>query len=427
MTITRSRVLEARVIANKIPRVLRGRGLKPAFGDWVLVEDAGMVWLFGVLQVERLEKLERYTAPALLHHLSTAAAGRPVYLSNTSGLRYAVLISQPPRLPRCVDFPGMLRGSAVLGQRYTGEPVSVPWSKMGHLLIAGKTGAGKSNFLRLLVYQARAEGFRLALGDLDGSTFPMLAEDVALLTPLAREPSAMVQMLARVAGECEARAELYAQTEGFPDSLEEYNSAIVRTGGAALPRVLVVLDEFNAAVLAAGGARGPLAQEAAALGWSGRKYGVHLVFAAQEFTKSVLGSVRDQVAAAICFRVRSAASARMVGCTGAERIPESRPGLAMTDRWGPLQAYFLDKRLLIKGAGGGGTLLTEQERETLQRAEENGGRMSIPLLKGWGMTERAARRMLSEWELRGWVRRDPQRQNARYLTGKLAFDEVDGA
>ena len=144
-----------------------------------------------------------------------------------------------------------------------------------------------------------------------------------------------------------------------------------------------------------------------------------MIFAAQEFTKAVIGSVRDQAAAAICFRVRSVQSARMVGCPGAARIPEARAGLAVTDRWGPLQAYYLDKRLLIGPGAGRRSLLTEQEQEMLRRARENEGRMSIPLLVGWGMTEKPARRMLSEWEMRGWVKRDPQRQNARYLTGAM--------
>jgi len=35
------------------------------------------------------------------------------------------------------------------------------------------------------------------------------------------------------------------------------------------------------------------------------------------------------------------------------------------------------------------------------------------------MTEKPARKLLKAWELRGWVQKDPQRDNARYITPKL--------
>jgi hypothetical protein len=58
--------------------------------------------------------------------------------------------------------------------------------------------------------------------------------------------------------------------------------------------------------------------------------------------------VRSQVGLTLCFRVtpdRKQMAARM-GCPGAERIPESRVGLAISDRYGPLQAYYFDQALL---------------------------------------------------------------------------------
>jgi hypothetical protein len=419
--ITKPNVLEAQTIAQRIPAVMQRRGLRPAFTDWLLTEDRELIWLFGVLDQRRIKKLEHYTRNVLLHHLSTAIGGRPVYLSNHSGLRYAVLLSTPPRLPETVAFPGRQRGHALLGQRYTGQTLAVPWSRLGHLLVAGKTGAGKSNFLRLLVHQALAAGHRLLLADRDNATFPMLAEHPALLAPLAHDEQAMLEIVERGLGTCEHRVELYAQLPGFPEKLAEYNHIAVQEGAEPLPRVLVVLDEYNAAVLAAGGAKGPLATAVAELGWRGRKFGVHVVFAAQDFSKAIVGRIRDQVSAALCFRVRSQAVARHVGCPDAVRIPESRPGLAVTDRWGPLQTFYLDKRLLIRqGRQRAGARFSDAEQDLIRKAlAESEGRMSIPLLVKWGMTEKPARKLLKAWELRGWVQKDPQRDNARYITPKL--------
>jgi len=420
LQISRSRLREAEAIAKRLPDVLQRRGLRPAFSDWLLTADHGLTWLFGVLDLRRVGRLEQYTQPELLHHLSTAIGGRPVYLSNSSGLRYAVLLSAPPRLPQRVDFPGVQRGSVVLGQRATGELLRVPWERLGHLLVAGKTGAGKSSFDRLVVYQALAEGCQLLLADLDGATFPMLAEHPTLLAPLARSPEAMLSVVERALGECDHRASVYGQVGGFPENLEEYNAVAVREGAAPLARVLVVLDEFNAAVLGSGGANGPLATAVAALGWRGRKFGLNLIFSAQDFTKAVVGRVRDQISAAICFRVRGGEVARAVGCPSAVRISESRPGMAVTDRWGPVQTCYLDKTLLVQaGRSGVKPALTVEERELAEAALGNGGRLSIPYLCERGLTERRARGLLTEWEQRGWVRRNPQHDNARYITAKL--------
>ncbi|MEA3308380.1 MAG: hypothetical protein U9Q70_02550 [Chloroflexota bacterium] len=139
----KAKLLVAQAIVHKISAVMQRRGLAPVFAAWFLTEDQGQVWLFGVLDQSLIHKLEDYTRETLLHHLSTAIGGRPIYLSNRSGLRYAVLLSKPPRLPSKVNFPGVQRGQALLGQRYTGQPLRVPWPQLGHLLVTGKTGRGQ--------------------------------------------------------------------------------------------------------------------------------------------------------------------------------------------------------------------------------------------------------------------------------------------
>ena len=420
--IPRPRLLEAEAIARRIPMVMARRGLRPAFAEWVVTSYRGMVWLFGVFDLRRVERMEAYTRPGLLHHLSATIGGRPVVVSNTSGLRYAILVSRLPRLPRRVDFPGLRRGEVLLGISATGNVISVPWSRLGHLLVAGQTGSGKSSFLRLLSYQAIAEGAVLVLGDLDGATFPMLDGHPSLLLPIATEPEAFREAVERVLGECNHRARLYRQVAGFPETLEEYNDLAVKEGREPLPRVVVILDEFNSAVRADGGAsaKGRLADVSARLAWRGRKFGVHLVFAAQDFTKEVVGRVRDQVAAAICFRLRSPQTARAVGCTGANRILVDKPGRAVTDRWGLIQTFYLDKGRLVTAAPSAG--LTEEEQVIARWAlEENDGYLGLAdLRRRFGMGQREARRLAAEWERRGWLEKDRRAGNRRRLTDVLA-------
>ena len=416
--ISRRYHLQAQVVARRLPQVLQRRGLEAPFTEFLLTSTQGMVLLFAVLDLPKVKRLEAYTTPELLHHLSTDLEGLPVFLSNSNGLRYAIPLSPLPRLPKLIPFPGIERGWAQLGLNHVGETISQTWTKLGHVLIAGKTGSGKSVFLRLLAYQALAEGAQLLLVDLDGATFPMLAHHPALLAPLANTPQAAQDVVDRALGECDHRAALYMQTDGYPESLEEFNRSSVPHDGEPLPRLLVVLDEFSALVMALGGSKSSFANQVAELGWRGRKFGIHLVFAAQDFTKQVVGRVRDQVSAVVCFRVRSLEAARAVGCPEAVRIPESRPGLACTDRWGLVQTFYLEKHLLSQI--GPQSALSQRELQLAQRAlDEADGKMSLPLLVSWDLTERSARSLVEGWEQRGWLRQDPARQNARYITPKL--------
>jgi len=110
--------------------------------------------------------------------------------------------------------------------------------------------------------------------------------------------------------------------------------------------------------------------------------------------------------------------AERMGCRCAERISEKRPGLAITDCFGPIQTYYIEPSFIQPQ-----TLVppvNDHEAQLFLRTiNETQGRLSIPILTAWGIRERAAREMLDGWEKRGWVLRDPQRDNARYITIKL--------
>jgi hypothetical protein len=91
----------ARFVAQAIPGILAQRGLKPFISHFVLTEtQQGNAWLFVVLEVSPLEHLEDYAASDTLDYLSTALQGLPVVISNSYGLRYAVLLGSPDLLKR---------------------------------------------------------------------------------------------------------------------------------------------------------------------------------------------------------------------------------------------------------------------------------------------------------------------------------------
>jgi hypothetical protein len=90
----------ARYVAWAMPGLLAQRGLNPFISRFVLTEtEQGNAWLFVVLEVSRLQSVEDYAASDLMDYLSTALHGLPVVISDSYGLRYAVLLGSP-NLPR---------------------------------------------------------------------------------------------------------------------------------------------------------------------------------------------------------------------------------------------------------------------------------------------------------------------------------------
>jgi hypothetical protein len=418
----------ARTVAKTISTVLDQRtATDPAMiRRWLLTEHGARVWLFGVLDDKRLPSLAPYTSGDTLHHLTTALRGKPVLVSNTTGLRYAVLLSRQPQMPKKVAFPGLERDHVRLGTGISGREKKATWQSLGHVLVAGKNGSGKSTFNRLLVYQALAEGHRLFLADPHGTTFPMLESHPALFSPIVRDGAEALEMAKRALGECRNRSDLFRQTDGFPEDLDEYNRLVTKSGGDPLPRLVLILDEFN--MLA--DEEPDLTEVTKMLGREGRKFGVNLIFSSHGLTLNEIGRVRNQVRTVFAFRTDASRTVlKKLSVGPAKDLPARHPGLAFTNRWGLVQTYFLPKEKLIDAQYKPLAVISEKERALVQRAlQEADGKMSIPDVSawvkqaGWGgqFSDWKLRKLLKAWELKGWLKKDPERDNARFVTPTLA-------
>jgi len=421
--INRRHFLEAEQIAQRLPAFFRRRNLKPFFTNLFLLQDLGMTLLIAVLDTTRIGDHSQYIQDDLLHQLKTELGGRSVYLSNTTGIRYVILLTSLPKLPRSVELPGDVPfGMVALGVRFNGQVAFMPWSRLGHLLIVGMTGSGKSSLLRSLVMQAIRNGFLLLLADIDQTTFAMLEGHENLFAPIAATAQDALDLILKALAECDARAALYKSMPGFPENMDEYNAAAIKAGKEPLPRIMVVLDESSAVLKAMGGGSGELAGKLAELGWRGRKFGIHFIFGAQEFTKDLVGAVREQVNMSIAFRVKPTAAqmAKAIGCQGAHRIPANRPGLAIVDRFGPMQSYFIPKPLLLSAGSSIQEALPELERNLFARAIENAdGKLTLGNIAEWGsVSQHQARKLQSTWATRGWIAKDSVRDNSFCITAK---------
>ena len=415
MNVLKKHIARSLQFSNRTVKVMAQRGLDPFFSEWTLTADDDMVVLFGALDVRRLARMEQYTHPNLLHHLSTICNGTRVLVSNTSGLRYCYILDYETAIPAHVEFPGIERGIVRLGIDAKGNEVKTTWDKLGHLLVGGQTGMGKSNLLRLLALHALAEGAVLFLSDIDGRTFPMLRNHPGLGAPIAGTPDKAHGVVARALAEIDKRTVLYDTCDGYPENLGEYNSL---THNEKLTRMLVILDEYNATAIALGGAKGDFSNDVAALTWRGRKFGVNVVVAAQDFEKAIIGRMRDQCDA-VCFRVLSFALARAVKCPGAVNIPKSRKGRAISQRWGVMQTYLVDKADLVNGAP---SVLTPAEVAMIDWARsDNDGYLPLSEIRTrLGLSQRKARALAIDWERRGWLAKDANASNARRVTDDLA-------
>jgi|JFJP01.1.fsa_nt_gi hypothetical protein len=421
--INRRYFLEAEQIASRLPAFFERRNLKSLFTNLFLFQDLGMTILIAVLDTVRIGDHSQYIQDDLIHQLKTDLGGRPVYLSNSTGIRYVILLSALPKLPRSIELPRDIpNGMVSLGMRFDGQLINMPWSKLGHLLIVGMTGSGKSSLLRSIALQAIRNGIQLALADIDQTTFAMLEGHPLLFGSIATSPQEALDLIRKALGECDHRAAMYKSMPDYPENIDEYNTLAVKAGKEPLTRIIVMLDESSSVLKAMGGGSGELAGKLAELGWRGRKFGIHFIFGAQEFTKDLVGAVREQVNMAIAFRVKptSAQMAKAIGCTNAHRIPANRPGFAIIDRFGPMQSYFVPKTLLIGSGSIIHEALTELERNLFLRAiESSQGRLSQSRIIEWGQTSQIQARKLQEsWALRGWLSKDGRKDNSFSLTAK---------
>jgi hypothetical protein len=421
--IHRRDMLVAEQVARRLPDLLSTRNLIPAFSNFFITRDLDMTIFIAVLDTNKIGDHARYTQPDFLHQLSTDLGGMRLYLSNSTGLRYVFLISNLPKLQRSIELPADIPlGMVALGMRFGGKIVLLPWSKLGHLLIVGMTGSGKSSTLRVIVVQAIRNGFLLLLADIDQTTFAMLEGHTNLMAPIATTSQDALQLILKALAECDRRAGMYKSMPGFPENIDEYNAAAIKAGKEPLQRVMVVLDESSAVLKAMGGGSGELAGKIAELGWRGRKFGIHFIFGAQEFTKDLVGAVREQVNLTIAFRVKPTAAqmAKAIGCANAHRIPADRPGLAIVDRFGPMQSFFIPKPLLLDAGSSSQVLLSEMEKTLFARALESAdGKLTLANIAEWGgVTQHQARKLQAVWATRGWISKDGSRDNSFCITEK---------
>jgi S-DNA-T family DNA segregation ATPase FtsK/SpoIIIE len=211
----------------------------------------------------------------------------------------------------------------VLGQDEHG-PVALDLCAQGpHALVAGTTGAGKSELLQTLVtglalHQPPDRVTFLLIDYKGGAAFAELAElphTVGLLTDL--DPQSTGRALRSLGAELSRRERVLA-AHGVRDVAD-------LAADTALPRLVIAVDEFATLVDDLPGFVSGLV----GIAQRGRSLGVHLVLATQRPSGVVSPEIRANCSLRICLRTTDETDSRdVLGTPVAAFLPVRRPGRA---------------------------------------------------------------------------------------------------
>ncbi len=263
-------------------------------------------------------------------------------------LTFGQVREQLPQPDPLLGCPRVLLGADLDGQLQFAD-LSNPVS--AHMLVAGTTGSGKTEWLRAalagLLVTNTPETLRLLLIDPKRNAFPFLKSSHFLWRPVVHpDETDVVQVLDELVEEMQRR---YKRLQDA-DSLDEH---VVRSG-VPLPRVVCVCDEYADLVAGDSKRRKAVEERVQRLGQKARAAGIHLILATQQPSRKIVqGALSTNLPARVALRTTGPVESRMLlDRTGAERL------LGHGD-------------LLYKDAGEPrrlqGVLLTREERERLER------------------------------------------------------------
>jgi len=167
-----------------------------------------------------------------------------------------------------------------------------------HLLLAGTTGSGKSEWLRsaiagLLLTNTPAT-LRLALADPKRSAFQFLRESPFLYSEIAYDEEQVFELLKSLVAEMEKRYQLMG--EHGADTLTE----LAQKTGQPHPRIFFICDEYAYLMTGDTRTRKRLEELIKKLGFKARAAGIHMILATQQPSRQVVtGTIKANLNAKV--------------------------------------------------------------------------------------------------------------------------------
>ncbi|MFN9218626.1 MAG: FtsK/SpoIIIE domain-containing protein [Planctomyces sp.] len=208
-----------------------------------------------------------------------------------------------------------------VGVDFSGELICADLSKPEHchFLVAGTTGSGKSEWLRMaiagLMIRNTPETLRLLVIDPKRNAFHALRNSPFLLQPLVFPDEQPVgEVLEQLCAEMEAR---YAMMNGA-DTIAD----AALQSGRRLPRIVCVCDEYRDLISRGRRERREIESKICRLGAKARAAGIHLILATQEASRDTIrGPLDTNLPARVGLKMgRDLESRMLLGVRGAEKL-----------------------------------------------------------------------------------------------------------
>lgn len=224
-----------------------------------------------------------------------------------------------------------------LGQDVNGKKVMANLAKMPHILIAGRTGSGKSvcmnTFLLSLLYQNTPEELQLILIDPKRVSFARYKGIPHLKADVIVENKKVVNVLRWAVGQMEHRYKILEEAgkqdiQGYHEMIAkgEKRTVVNTEAGTvkqepypAMPYIVIMIDEMADLMVTHQKEVEPLIVRLASLS---RAIGIHLVLATQRPEATVItGLIKANIPARISFQLKSQIDSRTIlDTSGAEKL-----------------------------------------------------------------------------------------------------------
>ncbi len=223
--------------------------------------------------------------------------------------------------------PGTSSGnsSVILGVNLTNRLVTADLNEPenAHILVAGTTGSGKSEWIRAalagLMLTNSPQTLRLVVIDPKRCTFTDITGSDFLLTPhslIYPDEQSVSQALKDLADEMDSRYKRL-QSSGV-DSLEQY----MERSDKIMPRIVCVCDEYADLIQRDREERKSVEAEINRLGQKARSVGIHLIIATQHPSRQTIrGALDANLPARIALKMNRDIESKMIlGQKGAENL-----------------------------------------------------------------------------------------------------------
>ena len=205
----------------------------------------------------------------------------------------------------------------IIGKDFNNNIIIEDLTQLPHLLVAGTTGTGKSNFLSTIIvdiiYKFKPSEVKLILVDTRKTNFQRFNALPHLLIPVISESQKVIGMLAYLIQEMSNRYKIFEDKK--VDNIDNYN----KISEEKLPRIIIIIEDFYDLMIETEKEIEIYIQRLIQMC---RASGIHIIISTQRPSANVItGIIKSNIPARIAFKVPSQIDSKtIIDVAGAEEL-----------------------------------------------------------------------------------------------------------